>query len=207
MNHKKTIKQRVLEDVFDIWDNKGVEYARDELKKMYLREYNMLTDIEDKRLILHNLAVAEMNSKIKSMESVKLYTKTLKEDMDKIPNYKEENGCLYARVLANYSESHKNELSKKELIEIYEFCYQVYERCDDPKDNGYLSKIVAKFNLNLVKKNFNMILDIIKEMLIHNENSQYEEILQQFTTNVKEEDISVYQQILLMEQNYRTKIS
>ena len=208
MKKKKTIKERVLEDVFDIWDNKGVEFARDELKKMYLREYSMLTDIEDKRLILHNLAVAEKDSKNGSMESVKQYTKILKEDMDKVPNYKTgETACLYARVIMNYAESNKNELSKEELKEIYEYCYKVYRKYDDKNENGYLTKLISKFNLSLINENFNTVLSVFEDVLIHNNNTQYAEALNGFENDIKNVDEALYNQALLLKQNRQTKIS
>lgn len=212
MKKRKTIKERVLIDIFNIWDEKGVEFARNELQKMYLSEYYTLTDIEDKRLILHNLAVAEMEIgeekglEAYEMNSVKQYTSILKKDMDDIKGYKEDNGCLYARVLANYAESNKKELPKDELIEIYEFCYYIYEKYDDTNENGCLAKLVAQFNLNLVKGNFKTVFKIVEDML-HNKDLQYEKILQQFLKNIKEVNEGLYNKLLLMKQEMQFKIS
>lgn len=205
MRRKKTIKQRVLEDVFFIWDNKGIEFARIELQRMYLQEYNQLTNIEEKRLILYNLAVVEKD--LGNLESVKMYSKILKEDMDKIPNYKEENACLYARVLMNYSESNKKELTIKELKEMYEFCYDAYKIYDDPNENGYLAQLISKFNLNLINKNYNTVLIVFKNVLHNNNNTQYAEALKGFVKDIKDVDETLYKKVLLLQQNIQNKIS
>lgn len=209
MKKKKTIKEKVLKDIFFIWDTKGVEFARLELKKMFMADYPLLEDheIEEKRLILHNLAVAEKDSDKGSKESIKKYTKILKEDMEKSPNYIEENGCMYARVLANYAESNKSELTKKQLIDIYKYCYDIYEKIDDTNENGYLAKLVAQFNLSLAEENFSLVLNIIRDVL-HNKDSQYESILNQFIENVKEVNENVYNQVLLLlQQDSQIKVS
>lgn len=200
MKKNKTIKYRVLIEIFKIWDyeENGLEKARDELKKLYLKEYYKLHDIEDKRLILYNLAVAEKD--LKNFESVKLYSKILKDEMDKVPNYKTgDTGCLYARMLMNYTESHKSELSKEELKGYYEFCYKVNEKYNDVKENGYLAKLIAKFNLSLLNENFNTVLEVVKDVIHNNINKQYAEALIGFKNDLKNVDEAFYEQVLLLE--------
>lgn len=207
MMRKKTIKEIVFGDIFDTWDNEGVEFARDKLKKLYLSKYDNLIDIEEKRLILHNLTVAEIeigyknNMKLYEMETVKMYTTILKNDMDKVQNYKTgENACLYVRVLINYTECHKSELSKDELKKIYEYCYKVYEQYDDTNENGYLNKLVAEFNLNLISENFNIVLKVLEDIL-HNNNAQYQEKFEELLNEVMETNSFLYKRVLLLKQN------
>jgi nucleoside diphosphate kinase len=207
MVKKKTIKKRVLGEIFDDWDNKGVEVARDKLKKMYFSEYDMLTYIEERRLILHNLIVAEIEIgrknglEVYEMSQVKFYTSILKNDMDNEIGYKEgDNACLYARVLINYIESHKKELTRKEIIEGYEFCYHIYENIEDKNDNGYLNKLVAKFDLNLAKENFSIVLEILEDIL-HNNNTEYEKKFNELIKEIKTVNELLYNKVLLLKQS------
>ena len=217
MRNKKTIKDRIFGEIFDDWDNRGVEVARDKLKKMFMVDYPMLSDkdIEEKRLILHNLAVAEIEIQrdngleVYEMESVKLYTSILKKDMDNVIGYKEgdDTACLYARVLINYIESHKKILSKKELIEAYEVCYKIYSEFEDKNDNGHLSALVAKFNLNMATGNFNILLNIFEE-LIHNSNDiEYNKKLEELIKEVRQNNNLLYEKILLLlKQNTKLQV-
>jgi hypothetical protein len=207
MKSRATIKDRVLEEVFDDWDNKGVEVARDKLKKMFMIEYPTLSreNIEEKRLILHNLAVAEIEVQRKNglevyeMESVKLYTSILKNEMDKIEGYKEgENACLYSRVLINYIESHKKDLTKEELIKNYELCYKIYEQIEDNNENGHLSALVAKFNLNMITENFTILLNIFEELIHNSDDSEYNKKLYELLEEVKQVNQLLYERISLL---------
>jgi len=218
MTKKKTIKERVLGEIFDDWDdvNKGVIVARDKLKKMFMIDYPKLKyeAIEEKRLILYNLAVSEIEIgyskglKIYEMESVKLYLSILKNEMDKFEGYKEgdDTACLYVRVLTNYIESHKKELTKEELIKNYELCYKIYEKYEDKNENGCICKLMAKFNMYMTIGNFNMLLDILEE--IHNsDDPQYKKSFNELVDEIKETNNFFYQRVqLLLKQNIKLKI-
>lgn len=206
MRSNKTIKQRVLGEIFDDWDNKGVEVARDKLKKMFMVDYPMLSDedIEEKRLILHNLAVSEIEFqrekglKVYEMESVKLYTSILKKEMDKIEGYKDgENACLYARVLMNYIGSHEKILKKEELKEAYELCYKIYEKIEDKNEYGHLNKLVAKFNLYVFLENFNIVLEILEDIL-HNNDAEYQKKFDELVDEIKIINEPIYRKALLL---------
>lgn len=181
----KSIKEIVKKDIYGIWDNISVEKARDELKKMYLRYYNVLTDIEEKKLILHNLCVAEMQSKDYSIESAQKYTEVLLADMDNTKGYKENEPCEYCKVLNNYIETHKNYISKNELIKLYELCNDIYSKNDDCSIYGNLAKLSIEFNLNLIKNNFDTVLNIIEAVLIHIDDINYNDMLNQFIDDIK----------------------
>jgi hypothetical protein len=213
MTKKKTIKQIVLGEIFEIWDNEGVEFARDKLKKLYLSKYDSLIDIEEKRLILHNLTVTEIEIglekglKVHEMSQVKFYSSILKNDMDNVKGYKEgESGCLYVRVLINYIASHKKEMSKEELIEAYGLCYSIYEKSEDKNDNGHLNKLIAKFNLNLVKENFTIVLEVLEDVL-HNDDTEYQKKLYEMIQDVKETNSLLYGRVsLLLKQNKKSQV-
>jgi hypothetical protein len=204
MRKQKTIIEQKMEDeIYPIWDYEkdGVEKARNELKKMYFQQYNSLTNIEDKRLILHNLTTAEITlGTEESMTSARLYSKTLIDVLDNFPNYtnNQENKQKYVKALNNYTECYREELSDEELIEIYEFCYETYKRCDPTNVDGYLNKLIAEFNLNLIKKNFNVILRVIKDTLHNNQNSQYEEAIDSFMEYIKNTDNATFNQAVVI---------
>lgn len=213
MIKKKTIKEIVFGDIFEIWDNEGVEFARDKLKKLYLSKYDSLIDIEEKRLILHNLTVAEIEIglekglKVHEMSQVKFYSSILKNDMDNVKGYNEgENGCLYVRVLINYIESHKKEMRKEELIEAYGLCYSIYEKFEDKNDNGHLNKLIAKFNLNLAKEKFTIVLEVLEDIL-HNNDTEYKKKSYEMIQDIKETNSLLYERVsFLLKENNKSQV-
>lgn len=209
MKKKKTMEQIMNERIYPVWDNISVEKARDELKKMFMGDFLLLTDIEEQRLLLHNLTTAELKSKDKNMDSAKLYSKTLKDILDSYPNYTvtQENKQKYVKVLNNYIECYRDELSKEELIKLYEFCYETYKRCDINNVDGYLNKLIAEFNLNLIKKNFTRVLEVIEDTIHNNKNSQYEEEIQCFINDIKDADEELYLEVKLLKEKLDIKIS
>lgn len=200
---KKTIYELVMIDIFDIWDNKGVEYAISELRKLYFEKYHKLTDMEEKRLILYNLMAGEAENN--NWEAVRLYSKQLKEDMDNTENYKENSKDLYAKMLTFYRDSNLDTLSYDEINEINEFYYDLFKDYTDPKDIKFLDMLNAKFNLNLFNKNFSIVIEVIQTMLIHKVNStEYCTLLNQMYNDVKNTDESLYKTILKLEMEYNT---
>jgi hypothetical protein len=68
-----------------------------------------------------------------------------------------------------------------------------------------MEKIIAKFNLNLLNGNFILVLDSVKDVMIHNNNSQYEETLQSFMKDIEGKNNVLYRQALLLKQNKEIK--
>lgn len=199
MGHK-SIDEKMLE-VYRAWDFISKEKARDMLKKMVLQDINESTDIEDKRLIYHNLTTVIMKIG-NDMDSARYYSKLLIDMLDSYPNYKEDqtNRERYCRALNNYTDCYKGELSNEELIKIYEFHYETYKnyKYDNDHVDEYREKLISEYNLNMIKKNFTKILMIIEDFCIHNNNTQYEEAIQAILQEVKDINVMLYQNISLM---------
>lgn len=202
---KKSIRELVMKDIFKIWDDKGVEFAIPELRRLYFEKYYTLTDMEDKRLILYNLMAAECENG--NMEAVKLYSKQLKKDMDNTKNYKENYKKLYAKMLTFYKESNLDTLSKDEINEINKFHYELFKNYTDPNDIEFLDMLSAKFNLNLFNNNFSIVIEVIETMLIHRKNStECNTLLKQMYDDVKKVDNLLYKTILNLDMEYTKMI-
>jgi tetratricopeptide (TPR) repeat protein len=202
MTHRYTsMKQKMIQEVYPVWDIEGVESARDLLKKMSLRDFNLLADIEEQRLLLHNLTTTELKTgKKEDLESARFHSKMLKELLENYPNYMDdqENRERYARALNNYVECYKENMAKEELVKIYEFCYNTYKDFNYDCPSGYLEKIIAKFNLNLTTSKFNMVFECFQDILIHKDDSQYKEALEGFKKDLKNTDELLYKQMLFI---------
>jgi hypothetical protein len=213
MVNKKTISE-IINEIYDIWDEVngkrgGIKQAIIELQKVFLQRYNTIVEIEDKRLVLHPLTTALLlTNKPENIQSAKFYSKLLIDEFNAIPNYKIKNKHKYCKALNNYIESHKDVLSKEEKIKAYEEYYEVYKFCT-PKDLiGYFNKLTAEFNINLLKEDYNMIYEIV-DILLHNNNKQYQDQLDGFLKEIEKTDINIYNNVLLLisDKNKEIKIS
>lgn len=195
-----------MDKIYYAWDFISKEKAEMMLRKMRLKELNKLKNVENIRLILHNLTTIIIKRRI-DIESAKTFSKELINILDNYPNYKDSqlNKERYCRALNNYTECYKNELTKEELIDIYEFCYNTYKNYTYKDEAEYMEKVIAKFNLNLLKGNFILVLDSVEDVMIHNNNSQYEETLQSFMKDIKEKNNALYKQVSLLKQNKEIK--
>ncbi|HBJ1650405.1 TPA: hypothetical protein LA460_000309 [Clostridium botulinum] len=205
MKTKKSIRERITVDIFRIWDNQGAEFAVKELMKLYYKEYNKLSIFEEKRLILYNLICAEADCD-NMEESVKLHSEELKKEMDNEKDYKINFPKLYARMLTAYRDTHLDELEDDEVDDINLFCYKAYENCQSIDSNYFLDMLNAKFNLFLFRKNFSMIFDIIKDMLIHNTDNKFEITLKQMYRDIKNTDLNLYNRIIQLKTEFNIDI-
>lgn len=206
MGNDQDIFNKMLE-IYRIWDFVSKEKAKLMLQRLYFEKFNYLEDVEDQRLIIHNLTTVTMQIenkkeiKDRDMTQAKHYAKTTKELLDNYPNYlnSQENKERYCRALNNYTECNKEELSKEELIKIYKFCFDTYKDYNYNKINEYLEKIIAEFNLNLTSGNFNQVLIILENLIIHNSTPEYEEELKIFMNDIKNtsQELYVKAQVLL----------
>lgn len=199
----KSIEEIVKKDIFGLWDTVSVERARDELKKLYLKYYNSLTDIEEKRLILHNLCVAEIQSENTSIELVQKCTEILLNDMDDIEGYKEneDTSCKYCEVLNNYIDCRKDYISKDELIILYKQCNDIYE--DYCGEQHCITKFSVQFNYNLIIGNLDAVFEIFKSVSIHNNDLQFKDMEGQFLKEIKMENMDLYSKAL----NFKNSIT
>ena len=205
MKTKKSIRERVTVDIFRIWDNEGAEFAVRELMKLYYQEYNRLSIFEEKRLILYNLICAEADCE-NMQESVRIHSEQLKTDMDNEEDYKADFPKMYAQMLTFYRDSNINNLNYSEIENINTFCYNTYKECKNKNDKYFLDMLIAKFNLNLFNKNFSIVLDVIRTMLIHNTNNEYEITLKQMYNDMKNTNEELYGEAILLKEDFKVQI-
>lgn len=202
----------IMEEIYMVWDHVSKEKARTMLKKLLLS--NNLNTIEEKRLVWHNLATISIqieNEKPleeKDMNQAKHYSKTLLEMLDNYPNYKNTqiNRERYCKALNNYAVSHEGEIDTEKLIELHQFCYDVHKDYSCKDIDKYIEKLIAEFNVNILKKNFKVVLLVVEDILIHNDTTNYNEILKSFMKDIKNVDYSTYKEVLLLIQNNRQQI-
>jgi hypothetical protein len=195
-----------MEEVYYIWDHISKEFARDILKKMYHGEFIELKKISDRRLILNNLIRIEREID-GNTNFAKQCSKELLVLLEKEPEYIELNLEEYAKAINNYVETHKEELSKEELIERYKYCYNIYKDFDyQTNQNGFLEKLIAKYNLSMTSELFSEVLDIVEDLLIHIDNIDYEMTLQDILNECKDNYNKLYNQMLSILNNKQIKV-
>lgn len=213
MGNKLDISEEMLE-IYRVWDFVSRRKAQFMLQRLYFEVFNTLEDIEDQRLIIHNLTTVtmqiEMNKDIRDrdMTQAKHYANITKKLLDDCPNYLDEqtNKERYCRALNNYTECYKDELTKEGLKKIYAFHYETYKdyEYDEKHIDEYRENLISQYNLNMINKKFLEVLKIVKDFLIHNVDTQYEEAIQALIQEVKDTNVMLYQQIkLLVQENKR----
>ncbi|WP_252225272.1 MULTISPECIES: hypothetical protein [unclassified Clostridium] len=185
------VKKKVIRDCFEL-DN--IKKGRDLLYKLYLKEYHMISDIEQKRLILYNLIVAE--KLLKNNQAVKVYSEILKTDMDNVKNYNLLYTKQYCWMLSFFLDSHKEELSKNDLLNLYTFSYEYYKNIESDMD-----MLNAKFNIELINNNFNNVLEIIKNIHNKSNDKRYKSVLIQMLDDIKLINIVLYKKVLVLINN------
>lgn len=136
------------------------------LKKMYMKYYNKLNDTATKYAILYHLALAEYHNN--NNEVSKIFIEMIKEELE-TSFYYTKDLLRYARVLNLYNETHINEMSNKEYIESYYYIAECYETL-----NNYSERAVALCNIYRINKEYNKILDLIKQLIeLNEENVRY----------------------------------
>ena len=204
MGNDQDVFDKMLE-IYRVWDFVSREKAKLMLQRLYFEKFNYLEDVEDQRLIIHNLTTVTIQienkkeTKYRDMTQAKHYAKATKELLDNCPNYlnNQENKERYCRALNNYTECFKNELTKKQLEEFYRFHYETYKhyKYDKKCIDEYREKLISEYNLNIFFNNFTQVLNVVKDLVIHNNDSQYEEAIQAILQEVKDINVMLYQQI------------
>lgn len=213
MKKEETIIEK-MERIYYVWDFVSKEQAKEMLQKMYLQS-DKLKNIEEQRLVLHNLTTVIMQIEKKKpfsemdMSQAKHYSKTLIDILDSYPNYKKTqlNKERYCKALNNYTVCHEDELTKEELTNIYQFIYDTYKKYDYEKDKEkYMEKLIADFNVNLAKQNFNQVLKVVEDLILHNNTTEYDETLKSFVKDIENADIISYKKVLLLIENQQKQI-
>lgn len=211
MGKERVISDEMLE-IYRVWDFVSRSKAKLMLQRLYFEVFDDLEDVEDQRLIIHNLTTVtiqiEMNKEIKDrdMTQAKHYAIITKKLLDDYPNYLDEqtNKERYCRALNNYTECFKDRLTKEELEKIYVFHYETYKNYeyDEKHVDEYREKLISQYNLSMSNKNFFRVLETVKDFLIHNNDTQYEEAIQALLQEVKDINVMLYEQIIsLIQEN------
>lgn len=205
MKKEETIIES-MEKIYYVWDFVSKEQARNMLKKLLM--FNKLKTVEENRLVLHNLATISMkieeekNPCDKDMSQAKHYSKALMEMLDNHPNYQctQLNKQRYCKALNNYAVCYSDELTNKELENVYRVHYETYKNYnyDGIHVDEYREKLISQYNLNMIKKNYSKVLETVEDFLIHNNDTQYEEAINAIIQQVKDENVMLYEQIMLL---------
>jgi uncharacterized UPF0160 family protein len=201
-----------METIYYIWDNVSKPQAREMLRKIFFQCGNKFKSIECRRLVLHNLTTIIMqilkDNGISDMSEAKPYAKSLKDMLDTYPNYTNNqiNKERYCKALNNYTVCFEDELTKDEIIEMYQFCYDTYKDYEYNNIDKYMEKLIAKFNLYLAKGNFKIVFLVVEDLIIHNNTTEYDDTLKSFIKDIKNADISLYNDVLLLMKNQQKQI-
>jgi hypothetical protein len=159
-----------MEEIYHEWDFGSKEKAKKMLQRMHFSKSNNYKNIEEERLVLHNLTTIIMqieNSKDKTdrdMTQAKYYSKVLLDLLDSYPNYKKSqiNKERYCRALNNYITCRQDKLTQEELENAYKFHYETYKHYEyDIKHvMEYREKLISQYNLNMLNVSFNFCLSL-----------------------------------------------
>lgn len=203
-----------MEEVYHEWDFGSKEKAKKMLQRMYF-ESDKLKNIEEHRLVLHNLTTLIMQMEKEKdlanidMSQAKLYSKTLITMLNNHPNYQNTqlNKERYCKALNNYTVCYENELTKEEYVKIYQFCYDTYKDYDYEKDpDKYIEKLIAKFNISLSNQNFKIVLKVVEDLIIHNNTAKYNDTLKSFIKDIENTDKMLYTDVLLLIEKQRKQV-
>lgn len=131
------------------------------LRRLYMKHYNKLNDVATKYAILYHLALAEYHNN--DNESSKIFVSMIKEELE-TSFYYCDNLLKYARVLNLYNETHKDSMTDEDYIESYYYIAECYETL-----NNYSERAIALCNIYRINKEYNKILDLIKQLIELNE--------------------------------------
>jgi hypothetical protein len=155
----KKIRDEITKEVFPLFAMGKFDSALPTLQSKYLRYYHETNDIETKRFISFHICVAKYND-TRDIEGMKLYIKELITDMNSIEGYKENYVSNYNRALNYYRLAFDNELNLNEKIAICNYIVESYKSIK--MDEGDMQ--IARFNLDLLKNDFDDILSIVVEL-------------------------------------------
>ena len=182
------------------------EDAKKALYRTYLKEYNNIITIVTKRNLLYRLIIAEENT-TNNIETIKLFSKQLFDEMNNITNYKELFTEFYIDISNYYCSSHEQDLSKEELLKEYSFSYdyykKIYEICNT--EDCYLKMMIAKFNIDRTNDNYEEMINIVME-LYKEDDLKYQEVVIELLNKINKTDCILYFKILKMVNlKYKTK--
>jgi len=113
--------------------------------------------------------------------------------MDNTPKYKEQYMGEYLDMMSYYTDCEGIEIPEKELIEFYDFSKEYWKkRYENSKSiDCYMWMQVAEFNKARLQKNFQIVLDMIKDIHSIN-NAKALSTIEQMLNDVKNLDEQLY---------------
>lgn len=200
MGKREDNVEKIVIDVCTNYFCKGLfDKGRDILYKLYLSDYPYLDNMHTRRNLLYRLIVAERRSKKGTERGVEMYTRQLKNDMDNTPNYKEDYMGEYLDMMSYYAGCEYINLSDEEKFNHYKLSYNYYKRLYETNKSldCYICMLVDQFNMDKIERNFQGILNIIKDL--HNiKSSKADSTMEQMLCDVSNMDESLYEQVILM---------
>ncbi|WP_252251185.1 hypothetical protein [Clostridium sp. VAP52] len=198
------IRNKVFIGCFSV---KNEEKGKKILKRLYLQFYHTLNNIETKRLILYNLIYAERRTTNDEI-IIQKWVRELKNDMDKVPNYKYEKTGDYCSMLSYYCDC-KLDISKEKLLQYYNFCYVYYKESyeNEKTIENYIYMNNMNFNINKILKNFKKVLNVVKDLHnIENISLKAKVVLEQIIEDIKILDNSLYKEAINIIENMSTNV-
>lgn len=178
------IREVITKEVFGYFGRGDFKSGAKILRKLYLKEYNFLDDLETKRLILYNLFLAEY--RCDNIDGAKKYINIIKKDMENDKEYISTYTDMYCNVLNCYIEFNKDEISEEERYRINQINYKYCKKVEN-----YASMYVFNINMCFIDKDYNGIFESIKALhkMSINDNSikkVIEDVLNELKENSKE---------------------
>lgn len=172
------IERVIMSKVFPSFSErggKGFEKGKRILNKLYLQYFNSIDDLETKRLIAYNLALAEYQTDNK--EGAKKIITEIKNEVEKDNEYIEAEKVNYGRILNLHNELYKSEMNEDELKGSYNKIAQVYKEV-----GAFEEYAVTIANIYTMDKQYNKTLELLKKVI-----------------ELKDEKVSYYSMELLKE--------
>ena len=151
MQNIKTIFNREVMPLIDIGK---YNLAEKKLKLIYMENYHELKNLEDKRLIVYNLAwlLAKQNR----YDESKFYLLDLKNEMEQNKQYVEEYENKYCNLLMLYIEVDQD-ITKEEYCNTCKMLNKYYKKIGAKEH-----ELITEYNLAVVEDNINKINKILK---------------------------------------------
>jgi len=173
--------------------NGEYEKGRKKLFVMYNTKLKKLTNIEDIRFIIHNLAWVEYY--LKNTESARRYITEIKTIFEKNDNYIKNYPSDYCKILDLYNISHTDIISVDEKIDLYKKTYAIFCQTNSP------DRYMALHNIYDLKKQYDKIPNLLREMLTNI--GEHQNFVSEFLKDLQENDEDSYKESLLIVEEFK----
>jgi tetratricopeptide (TPR) repeat protein len=158
----KRIEKVIMSEVFTAFSRNKFDEGKKILRKLHLRYFNNINDLETKRIIAYNLALAEYQ--VGNKEGAKKYISEIRNEVEKDANYIELEKINYCKILNIYNETHKDEMDEKDYRWTYNYIANYYKEI-----GAYEEYVMAISNIYILDKKFYKLLDFLTEVIKRND--------------------------------------